>query len=80
MKLLSFWLVLLTASFLTACGTKIPKNTPCVISAEDSVLICSDGNKTWEVSYADADGFIAWSPQDVERIISYIRRLESRQR
>lgn len=77
MRLLSYLLLTLT---LSACGTRIPPNVPCVLSVEDSLLICSDGKKTWEISYTDADGFICWSPADVERIIAYIRRLESRQR
>lgn len=62
---------------LSACGTHIPKNVPCLINEPGNDLICSDGKENFHITLKQADKYVCWSQHDVRKIFEYIRRLES---
>ncbi len=79
MRLLSLVALLI---LLSACGTKIPENTPCLIDGDEKVLYCAPpkGAAVRTQTIEESNKYICWSPRDVESIFNYIRRLESRQK
>lgn len=71
--------VLASCSILSACQTKAPPTTPCIIDAQNQVLYCSPPNKpTVTITLEKADNFICWSADDVEALYNYIKRLEQK--
>jgi hypothetical protein len=79
-KLLSA--VFLTALTLSGCGTKIPPTTPCLIDGDATVAYCAppDSNEVETKTISQIDKYVCLSPRDLEAVMNYIRRLESRKK